>query len=143
MNLCDTIDFKLAKLLNNRVYADFTDNKYAAGDVEVTWDNYLGSGKYKEGDLINDGDTVHGKYYFAPSYAEVIDWLFEKGIVIELNPCFTFALNSNVAYFYKVYKINVDNASLELLFDDQEWFSSLELAMYNIVKKIIEDKYID
>ena len=143
MNLCQRIDFKLAKLLNNRVYADFTDNKYAAGDVEVTWDNYLGSKKYKEGEYIEDGEYVHGKYYFAPSYAEVIDWLFEKGIVIELNPCFTFLLNSNVAYFYKVYKINVDNASFDLLFDDQEWFSSFELAMYNIVKKIIEDKYID
>lgn len=143
MNLCKTIDFKLAKLLNNRVYADFTDYKYAAGDVEVTFDGYLGVTKYNEGELIEYDDNIHGRYYFAPSYAEVIDWLFEKGIVIELNPCFTFALNSNVAYFYKVYKINVDNASLDLLFDDQEWFSSFELAMYNIVKKIMEGKYID
>ncbi len=73
MNLCSRIDFDLAKILNNRVYADCHDDKYAAEDVKVTWDNYLGVKKYKRGEYIEDGDYMHGKYYYAPTYAEVID----------------------------------------------------------------------
>ena len=45
MNLCERIDFNLAKLLNNRIYADIYDDKYAAEEVTVTWDNYLGTKK--------------------------------------------------------------------------------------------------
>ena len=80
MNLCQRINFDLAKILNNRVYADIYDDKYAAEDVETTFDNYLGVRKYKEGEYIGEGEYIHGKYYYAPTYAEVIDWLFNKGL---------------------------------------------------------------
>lgn len=143
MNLCNTINFELAKILNNRVFSDFTDDKYAATDVEVTWDNYLGVGKYIEGDLIDDGDNIHGKYYYAPTYAEVIDWLFNRKIVIEFKPCFTFALKDNIAYYYDVFRVSKENGGMESLFKSDYEMSSFELAMHDIVEKLIEDKYID
>ena len=143
MNLCERIDFDLAKLLNNRIYSDFYDDKYAAEELEVTWDNYLGSKKYQEGEFIDDyPDNIHGKYYQAPTYAEVIDWLFNKGIVIEFMPAYTFSLLDRIAYFYIVYKKDDENSKMSIIFQDIEWMSSFELAMKNIVEKLIKDKYI-
>ena len=143
MNLCERIDFDLAKLLNNRIYADIYDDKYATEDVTVTFDNYLGVQNYKEGEFIDDGDYVHGKYYYAPTYAEVIDWLFNKGIVIEFMPAYTFSLLDRIAYFYIVYKKDDENSKMSIIFQDLEWMSSFELAMKNIVEKLINEKYID
>ena len=145
MNLCERIDFNLAKLLNNRIYADIYDDKYAAGDVTVTWDNYLGTKEYKEGEHIDDGDDIHGKYYYAPTYAEVIDWLFNKGIVIEFKPGFTFALNDKVAYYYVVYKINNEGENypgLTKLFSDELMMSSFEFAMNEIIRILVEKELI-
>ena len=143
MNLCSRIDFDLAEVLNNRVYADCYDDNYAAEDVEVTWDNYLGVQKYKRGEYIEDGDYIHGQSFFAPTYAEVIDWLFNRGITIEFIPGFTFALNEHVAYYYKVYKIKDELGKLDCLFEENMMMSSFELAMRDIVKKLINEKYID
>lgn len=141
MNLCERIDFNLAKLLNNRIYADIYDDKYAAEEVTVTWDNYLGTKNYKEGEYIGDGEYVHGRYYYAPTYAEVIDWLFDKGIVIEFNPAFTFALNEHIAYYYSVYLKKEDG--LFILFTTKLEMSSFKLAMKDIIEKLINDKYIN
>ena len=143
MNLCEIVDFYLAEILNNRVYSDIYDAKYAAEDVEVTWDNCLGVRKYKSGEFIDDGDDVHGKYYYAPTYAEVIDWLYSKGIVIEFIPAYTFSLLDRIAYFYIVYKKDDENSKMSIIFQDLEWMSSFELAMKNIVEKLINEKYID
>ena len=143
MNLCSRIDFDLAEILNNRVYPDCHNDKYAAEDVEVTWDNYLGVKKYKRGEYIDDRDYMHGKYYYAPTYAEVIDWLFNRKIVIEFNPCFTFALKDNIAYYYSVFRVSKENGGMELLFKSDYDMSSFELAMHDIVEKLINEKYID
>mgnify|MGYP007101857440 CR=1 FL=1 len=143
MNLCDTIDYKLAKILNNRVFADTYGSKYAAEYVEVTYDNYLGVGKYKEGDFIEDGDYVHGKYYYAPTYAEVIDWLVNNEIYIEFMPAFTYSLNEHIAYYFFVYKKNEDEGKLNVIFEQLKEMSSFGLAMKDIVEKLINDKYID
>lgn len=140
MNLCERIDFNLAKLLNNRIYADIYDDKYAAEDVTVTFDNYLGTEHYKEGEFIEDGEYVHGRYYYAPTYAEVIDWLFDKGIVIEFNPAFTFALNEHIAYYYSVYLKKEDG--LFILFTTKLEMSSFKLAMKDIIEKLEEKKLI-
>ena len=143
MNLCNKIDFETAKLLNNRVYADCYDDKYAAQLLTCTFENYLGSVEYKEGDYIEEGEYVHGKFYYAPTYAEVIDWLFNRKIVIEFKPCFTFALKDNIAYYYDVFRVSKENGGMELLFKSDYDMSSFELAMHDIVEKLIEDKYID
>ena len=141
MKLSERINFDLAKLLNNRLYTDLTDDKYADGKVVVTWDNYLGSKEYQDGEYIDDGEYFHGNYFYAPTYGEVIDWLFDKGIIIDFDPCFTYSIIDRIAYYYKVYKIKEDK--LIEIFNDVSWISSFKLAMYDIVKKLIEEKYID
>jgi len=143
MYLNQKIDFELAEILNNRIYSDIYDDKYAAGDVTCTYDNYLGSEQYKYGEYIETGDYVHGNYYYAPTYSEVIDWLFDKGIIIEFIPAFTFALKDNVAYYYSVYQINKDEGKLhKLLYENME-MSSFKLAMKTIIEFLIKEKYID
>ena len=136
------VSYEIAKALNNTLYAD---DKYAGeGNVTVTWDNYLGTKEYKEGELIDDGDNFHGKYYYAPHYSEVIDYLRDKyDIVVELIPVFTYALQGNISYYYKVYKINRQEAKLTLLFSDELFHSSFNLAMKLIIKNLIEQNLIE
>lgn len=136
------VNYSIAKLLNKTLYAV---DKYAGeGNVTVTWDNFLGKKEFKEGELIDDGDNFYGKYYYAPTYGELIDWLnSEKHIIIELNPVFTYSTVNHVAYFYKVYKINDEDSKLTLLFEENTWFSTFEFAMNEILKKLIENKIIE
>ena len=144
MYLNQKIDFELAKILNNRIFADIYNDKYAAEDIKVTYDNYLCIRNYKEGEFIEDGDyDIYGKYYYAPTYAEIIDWLFNKGIVIEFIPCYTFALSDRIGYCFKVYKIGVDDKLLGVIFEQLNEFSSFQLAMKDIVTKLINEKYIN
>ena len=143
MYLNQKIDFDLAKILNNRIFADVYNDKYAAEDVKTTFENYLTVIDYKEGEYIEEGDYIHGNYYYAPTYAEVIDWLFDKGIVIEFLPAFTFALKDNVAYYYSVYQINKDEGKLHTLLYENMEMSSFKLAMKTIIEFLIKEKYID
>lgn len=141
------VSYSIAKMLNNNVIngISFDDYKYAGeGNVTVIWDNYLGTKEIEEGKLIDDCDCIiHGKYYYAPTYAEVIDWLSSsKHIIIELNPVFTYSTQNHVAYFYKVYEINDEDSKLTLLFEENTWFSTFEFAMNEILKKLIENKII-
>lgn len=135
----DIVDFELAKILDNRIVPD-NPNKYAAEDLECTMGNYLGSRKYKEGELIDySEDYIHGKYYYAPTYAEVIDWLFYfHCVVIELIPARTFALEEFVAYYFNVYRVNKDTGKLEKIFSQDNVMSSFELAIKDITKEIIK-----
>ena len=141
MYLNQKIDFDLAKILNNRIFADIYNDKYAAEDVKTTFENYLTVINYKEGEYIEEGDYIHGNYYYAPTYAEVIDWLFDKGIVIEFIPAFTFALREHIVYYFSVYKICDDG--LDTIFKQVMEMSSFELAMKTIVEFLIKEKYID
>ena len=138
----DKITFELAKILNNRIFADVYNDKYAAEDVVCTYDNYLGEEHYKAGELIESGDYVHGKFYYAPTYGEVIDWLIDKDIIIKFEPAFTYALKDRVAYYYTVYKLYKDG-SLTKIFGDNEYMSSFPLAIKAIVEKLLAEKYID
>ena len=131
----DVVNYNIAKLLGNKLYGD---DKYAAEDLEVTWDNYLTVAKYKEGELIEDGDNVHGKYYLAPIYADVIDWLFnEKNVVIKFDPVFTFSTKNHMAYYIEAYKKNEDESKLDLIFEDKLMMYSFELAIETILKKVL------
>lgn len=138
----DIVDFELAKILDNRIFPDNL-NKYAAEDLECTMDNYLGSRKYKEGELIDySEDYIHGKYYYAPTYAEIIDWLFrEYDIVIELIPNSVFAFKKIVAYCYNVYQINTKTNKLDKLFSRSIEKVSFELAIKEITEAIINKEY--
>ena len=137
LEINDWVEYDVAKLLNNKLYGD---NKYAAEDLEVTFDNYLGVTKYKEGDFIDDGDNIHGKYYYAPLYGEVIQWFFEKNdAIIELRPAFTMALEDRTAFYPRVWKINHDECKLNLLWEDNDYMYSFKLAIKTILEKILEN----
>lgn len=142
LHLSNTIDFELAKLLNNRIYADMRDDRYAAEDVIVSWDNYSGSKKYKEGEFIEGCYPIyiHGKNYYAPTYAEVIDWLFDKGIIIEFTPCVSQALEGNIAYYYQVWKMTDDKGAAKVILrtEDITLIKSFQLTMKEIITKLIE-----
>lgn len=131
----DCVNFNVAELLNNKLFGEYS---YAAEDCEVTWDNYLGVKNYHKGEFIEDGDYIHGKSYSAPTYAEVFDWLFEHGFVVELMPAYTFALNDRVAYYWVIYRKNDEQGKLELLLSQLNEMSSFELAIEDIIKKVLE-----
>ena len=131
----DVVNYNIAKLLDNKLYGD---DKYAAEDLEVTWDSCLTVAEYKEGELIEEGDNVHGKYYLAPIYADVIDWLFdEKNVVIKFDPVFTFSTKNHMAYYVEAYKKNEDESKLDLIFEDKLMMYSFELAIETILKKVL------
>lgn len=140
INLTEFVDYDLAKLLNNYVWGE---DKYAAEDLEVTWDNYLGVGKVEEGHLLPNDANYNGKTYYAPLYAEVIATLERnQGIYIDFIPCFTFSTDDHIAYYYKVYKKNDDEGRLDLLIEEKEWMSSFTLAVKTIVSELINRNFI-
>ena len=134
MKLTDTIDFELAKVLDNKIASTLTGKRYAVTECTVTCGD--GTEIFKPQEIIPEyAEYIYGDTLFAPTYAEVIDWLFDKGIVIEFQPFFTFALAEHVAYCYKVYDFNVENS---LMFQSVDEMSSFRLAMRDIIKKLIE-----
>ena len=145
IKLTELIEYDLAKLLNNKIWSD-KKYAYAAEDLEVTWGDFLTTKKYKEGELITVeyGDDVHGKVYYALTYAELIK-LLDKcyGIVIDFQPSFTFSTKDHIAYFYKVYRKNDKERRLDLLFEEKEWMSSFEFSMEAIVSELLKRNFIN
>lgn len=138
--LTEMVDFDLAELLDNYVWGE---DKYAAEDLEVTWDNYLGLGKVKKGDLVPEYSNIHGKTYYAPIYAEVFATLARNlNIYIDLEPVFTFSTNDHIAYFYKVYRKNDDDGRLDLLIEENVWMCSFKLAVKTIIGELLKKNFI-
>ena len=145
INLTELIEYDLAKLLNNKIWSD-KKYAYAAEDVEVSWGDFLTTKKYKEGELITVeyGDDVHGKVYYALTYAELIKFLDKcYGIVIDFQPAFTFSTKDHIAYFYKVYRKNDKEGRLDLLLEEKEWMSSFKFAMKEIVSELLKRNFIN
>ena len=135
--LCDCVTYEIAKLLENRIYSD---NKYAAEDVTVTWDNMLGVGEFKEGELIDDGDNIHGKTFEAPTYAEVLDYLKETyGVLIKFYPVYTFSTKDHIAYYITAYKLNKHDCKLEEYYKDDLYMYTLECGIETVLKEVLED----
>lgn len=134
MQLTEIVSFKIAELLNNKITPDEPYLKYAAEDnVEVHWSDYLGSKKYKKGELIDDGDYVYGKYFYAPTYAEVLDYLFS-----EYNTFIEFRLmDSDDKYSYTIIEINKEKQQIIYKYTPQNICQSFETVMETIIKKII------
>ena len=144
INLTKLIEYDLAKPLNNKIWSD-KKYAYAAEDLEVTWGDFLTTKKYKEGELITVeyGDDVHGKVYYALTYAELIKFLDKcYSIVIDFQPTFTFSTKDHIAYFYKVYRKNDKERRLDLLFEEKEWLSSFEFAMEAIVSELLKRNFV-
>ena len=136
----EIVSYNIAKLLNNTLYSEHSDKKYAAEDVEVTYDNYLGKETYGEGELIENGDCVHGKYYMACTYGELYDYLHkEYGIIISFTPAFTYATNNNLAFYFTAYKTNKESHSFDIFFEDKSYMYSFHLMFETILKKILEN----
>lgn len=136
--LSDFINFETAEILNNAVFGD-DEEVYAAEDVETTNDNFLGVERHKKGERFSSTcENVHGKVYFAPTFAEVLDYLANMHkVYVEFTPWFTFALKDKIAYTYKVFKINEETAKLEKIFESDEWIASMGLCIQEIVKRIV------
>lgn len=90
-NYCDYIT---ADLLKELIDHNFPAYKYSVG-------GYDGKPVYYTKDLF-DPDWRDCDAYKIPTYAEVLDWFMSKGIVITLEPFFTFALKDNVGYNWKI-----------------------------------------
>ena len=90
-NYCDYIT---ADLLKELIDHNFPAYKYSVG-------GYDGKPVYYTKDL-SDPDWRECDAYKIPTYAEVLDWFMSKGIVITLEPFFTFALKDNVGYNWKI-----------------------------------------
>ena len=136
INLTELIEYDLAKLLNNKIWSD-KKYAYAAEDLEVTWGtwiDYLTTKKYKEGELITVecGDDVHGKVYYALTYAELIKFLDKcYGIVIDFQPAFTFStkLSSSVG--------TPDSVSPSLMI-----YPSASLCVFSIQSIVVSYPYV-
>ena len=80
------------------------------------------------------------------TYAEVFDWLLEKGIHITFDAFFTFALSDNVGYLWKVSYIDMSNGNMRLVtiseedaWDGKEGYGgSFELDANDAIRHAIE-----
>ena len=74
---------------------------------------------YGEGVVADWDDIVP-----APTYADVFEWFsIEKGIIITLEPFFTFALKGNTAYTWKVSFPNEDDSNMKEITEALLWNS--------------------
>lgn len=62
--------------------------------------------------LIEAGYKNSQESCATPTYAEVLDWLFDKGVFIELTPSFTFALIDNMGFEYCIRTIDTEEPKL-------------------------------
>ena len=76
------------------------------------------------------------KIYSAPTYADVIDWFFEKGIFIQMEPWHTFALQERMGFVYEINTVNEEKAKI----DSEVWndFASFGLCINAAIERAIE-----
>ena len=132
------VSFEIAQKLKEIDFRIGTDEFYAIDDITVTYDNYLGGGTIPKGETfwLTSGENYHGKYIEAPTYADVLDWLMDKGIHVSLSPWFTYALRDKVGYTFEISTVNEEEAKL----DTEHWgeFASFDLCIECAINKAIE-----
>lgn len=126
-NYCDYIT---ADLLKELIGHNFPAYKYSVG-------GYDGKPVYYTKDLF-DPDWRECDAYKIPTYAEVMDWFMSKGIVITLEPFFTFALKDNVGYNWKISYI-VKECEMKTItekdtYTDKGYGGSFNLIMDNAIR---------
>ena len=86
---------------------------------------------YEDGVICDWKDIVP-----APTYAEVIDWFFEKGIFIQMEPWHTFALQERMGFVYEINMVNEEKAQI----DSEVWneFASFGLCLNSAIERAIE-----
>ena len=75
-------------------------------------------------------------YSGARYYAAVLDWLFEKGIHIQLDPGFTFATNDHFGFDFVLMYINPE--TLEVKKYHWKDFASFRLCLNFAIEKALE-----
>ena len=141
MKLSDIIDFELATILDNRVVPNLTEIRYAVTECIAIFGD--GHERYNPGSIIPEYvENIYGECVYAPTYAEVIDWLFENGFVIEFMPSYTFALKEHAACYFKVWEIDDEGAKLNLIYSDEMEMGSLESNVKDIVRFVIGNDLI-
>lgn len=127
-NYCDYITTDLLKELIDH---DFPSYKYSVG-------GYDGNPLYYTKDLF-DADWGDCDAYKIPTYAEVLDWFMSKGIIITLEPFFTFALKDRIGYSWKISYINSNCemktiTELDMMRPNDGYGGSFQRTMEDIIK---------
>ena len=152
MKLFDFVFYDFAKLLDGKIKSSSPYGARYAGETLAFHKYDAHTHKsitvvYLEGEVLDVRDAYTAqaeakKTYLAPTYAEVIDWLYGQYIVFEFSPAFTYALKNNVAYNVSAFKVNKDEGRLDVVFENKMEMYSFELAIYEITKKLLEQGII-
>ena len=125
----EKVPFKIGEKLKEAGYW----NPGCTYDSNYNGPCYIGSNeRFYEDGVVAPWDTITP----APTYAEVIDWLMEKGIFIQMEPWHTYALKERMGFVYEVNVVNEEKAQI----DSEVWneFASFGLCIEEAVKKAIE-----
>lgn len=128
------------------------DNKYGY-EGKVSFENtkklqdngYKSDRTFKSGWDYNDKGgyasaidlEYNGKVFKAPTFGEAFDFLRNKGVIITLIPCFTFALKDHTAYHYRIDFHNEQTAALEKVVESPDC-GSFNLMAEEAISKALE-----
>lgn len=127
-NYCDYIT---ADLLKELIDHNFPAYKYSVG-------GYDGKPVYYTKDLF-DPEWRECDAYKIPTYAEVLDWFISKGIIITLNPFFTFSLKGNIGYNWEISYITDDCkmktiTELDMMKSNEGYGGSFQRTMEDVIE---------
>ena len=78
----------------------------------------------------------HDKIYTAPTYADVVDWLLDRGIFVQMEPWHTFALMNRMGFVYTINTLNEEDAKINReIWND---FASFHLCMDSAIIRALE-----
>lgn len=87
-------------------------------------------------DIVESMFLIMGCRTWVTSWAQILDWFMNKGIVIRLSPGFTYALQSHIGFTYKIYTVKTEAATLEV--HSGKDFASFGLTIYDAVGHAIK-----
>ena len=115
-----TVPFELAKRLGEAGYNEPAKRYYTSSGRWATWITCL--------KIVCP----------APTYGEVLDWLMQKGIFIQLEPWFTFALYQNYSFCYTVHMRDAENHRFNVIAQEKNECASFGLALEEAIYKSLE-----
>lgn len=114
------------------------DNKYGyEGKVSFENSKKLKAIGYKSDRPFKAGWDYNDKVINAPTFGEAFDFLRNRGVIITLIPCFTFALKDHTAYHYRIDFHNEQTAALEKVVESPDC-GSFNLMAEEAISKALE-----